>query len=222
MIRLHGVLIFICLFSACVSSYAQKGNKRDYINLSQKVDNFNFPMDSTAFYIPERILNPDKSNTNKISPINAYFSKMLYDFHEPLLYNYNDSAEIYRFTWLRTSNKPVLIKISKRGKKITLNFKSLSSNTRYLHSVMVSDTTLVLTQKQWNHFKKLINKAGFWNLMAKTKDIGADGSYWGLEGVTIDYYQCVLRWSPKNDKFSKCCRYLISLSNHNFEKSEIY
>jgi len=45
-------------------------------------------------------------------------SEELFDFREPLLYNYSGSTEVYRLTWIRNSAYPVCFRLQNQGDSI--------------------------------------------------------------------------------------------------------
>lgn len=212
----------IIILSLCLRvSYAQR-NKSEFVSLVQNVNKANIPYDSLVYYIPEKLI--DLNNTsNKISSLNIYISKILYDLQEPLLYNIYDSLETYRFTWIRSKDYPIVFKISKSLKnKYELTTKILNTNSRYLKGKIVFDTTLIINEKQWNSFKKKITKSYFWKLSTKQDEIISDGSIWSFEGSTISEYNAIIRWSPRKGMIKDLGKYLIYLSQIKIKDSEIY
>jgi len=92
-------------------------------------------IDSTKLYFPERYFMNDKwvelnfKDTNETyltSNWLQHYSFILKYFKAPILYNYYLGAEMYRFLWLRFSQKPVLITLTKVGKQIFINSKMLN------------------------------------------------------------------------------------------------
>jgi hypothetical protein len=74
------------------------------------------------------------------------------------------------------------------------------------------DSSIVLTKNQWDEFQLLLKECSFWTMnSSEVFRPVADGAIWILEGHTKEKYHFVKRWSPE-DKFGKCCEYLIKLS----------
>ncbi len=93
-------------------------------------------IDSTKLYFPERYFINDKwaelyfKDTNETylrSDWLQYYSFNLKYFKAPVLYNYYLGHEMYRFLWLRFSQKPVLITLTKADRLIIINTKILNA-----------------------------------------------------------------------------------------------
>lgn len=56
-----------------------------------------------------------------------WISRYLYEFEEPVLYNYYLREDVIRLTFLRAFDKPIMIKLSRQGDSATLNIKRLNN-----------------------------------------------------------------------------------------------
>jgi len=79
-------------------------------------------------YLPDRFFVDNTDETmNQINTFSLELFSVCYKcFNSPILYNFYLGNENYRFLWLRSFNKPVLITIARNG-KITINTKFLIS-----------------------------------------------------------------------------------------------
>ena len=221
---LHTLMAFYFIVSY-LTCYAQRSNKSDFLNVNPRVNSLNVPLDSSVLYFPSNLFaktEPSTKELERFNRLNVYFAKMLFAFQEPLLFNTTDNKETYRFTWLRTRDKPISIRISKIADKVTLQLKTLSGISGYYVGRLAVHTNITLKTKQWEKFKRLIAKSDYWNLSSTDNNIGTDGAYWGLEGSTSDSYHCVIRWTPEKSRFREACLYLVSLSGLKIKKKDIY
>ncbi len=141
---------------------------------------------------------------------------MLFAMREPVLYNHTGEREIYRFTWLRSFDNPVAIRVQKQGNNINLFAKVTNGAGGYEAGQIKRDTTFKVSLKQWKELKELVDRAGFWNLPSRVDDHGKDGAEWILEGVRNKQYHWVERWSPtaeRHTEFREVCEYLLNLSS---------
>ena len=107
---------------------------------------------------------------------------MLFVLQEPVLKNYDGDKEVYRFTWLRTFNHPVSIRLEKQGDIVKLFSRVCNSAGGYDPGKIIFDTTINLTQKQVDTTNIKLDDAKFWTLQTEAReDIGKDGSEWIIE-----------------------------------------
>ncbi|MBS1755512.1 MAG: hypothetical protein JST34_15840 [Bacteroidetes bacterium] len=163
-------------------------------------------------------------STNSLDTfLNVWYSRMLTAMKEPTLTDYQGDNEIYRFTWLRTFHKPIVIRIQKTKDKIVLTEKMLSGAGGYDPGQIILDTNLVLTSEIWNSVQDKISKLSFWTLPAETEFRGNDGAEWIIEGSTSDKYHFTTRWSAgKGTVYGNFCLYLLSLSSIKVSNLDIY
>jgi hypothetical protein len=207
------------------------------------------PADSLTFYLPGSI----SHNTDSISTgINTFmldwFSSALYAAKEPVLYNYYLGHDIYRFLWLRSFHRPVIISLHKNKDQVWLIAKVLNKQPDFLDEValyvkfvapdsanrdehpkeiikkadrkatIVIDKEIPLTKKDWKEFEGLLNKCSFWKSQPFIERIGIDGSEWTIEAHLRNRYWFVNRWSPEDD-LRKAGEFLIRKSEL---KEEVY
>ena len=205
-------------------------------------------IDSLTFYYPTTFI--DDTSLNQHSLDNFYknwFSSALYAFKEPVLYNYYLGHDIYRFLWLRSFDRPILLVLNQDNTNVWLMIKILDRQPRFLDQTIlkalprkgkglkvelvpdsvvkgdrkadiVLNRRINLTSREWNKVDSLIKAADFWAVPPTKQATGMDGSQWIIEAHTKENYRFVQRWAPK-DKFRIIGEFLIELSGL---KEEIY
>lgn len=181
--------------------------------------------DTLYLYFPLKQAGQDSTeNANALdTPTNTWYSRMLSVMKEPILVDCEDDIEAYRFTWLRTFHKPIMVRIQKAKDNITLSAKMLSGAGGYDPGQIIFDTTFTITVRDWNKFQSMLKKINFWQLPVETDFRGLDGAEWILEGSTKDDYHFTIRWTPgEASDYGKCCSQLLSLSGIRIPASDIY
>lgn len=206
-----------------------------FIDSSIKIDSLNVPVDFEQPYFPEELTEPKENNLTKKKdstriidldfrsrlPV-EWYSKHLFAMNEPLLFNRRTKKEIYRFTWLRTFDKPMTFRFEKTNDEYILYWKVLSGAGGYDPGVIIIERLKVLSKKEWTKFIQLIQKADFWNMDLGRYSFGNDGSEWIMEGVNNTNYRVVSVWSPDKGSFYNACDYLISLTDLEISEENKY
>ncbi len=211
----------------------------NFINPEIKVNNKNIPIDKKQSYFPLELF-PEKDikftqindSTTQIEyiPIENefdtfivnWYSKHLHAMEEPLLFNKQLDKEVFRFTWLRSFDNPIAIRIEKNNEEYRLYWKLCNGAGGYEPGEIEIDKSKKLKKKHWEYFKKLINNCDFWNMELGRTSIGNDGSEWIMEGNDTKKYRVVSEWSPDDGAFYNACNYLIELTNLKFKKRQKY
>ena len=227
------LIIGVLLFFFAQNGFTQSIGR--FVDKIIKVDSLNVPIDSQQYYFPNELIKPELSNSNKnfdsITIINSafrvdlpaeWYSKHLFAMKEPLLFNRKTEKQIYRFTWLRTFNKPMTFRIEKWKNRYILYWKVLDGTGGYAPGKLEIEKLKVLTEKEWSTFINLIEKANFWNMKLGREIAGTDGSELIMEGVNSNNYRVVRVWSPNKGNFYDACDYLISLTDLNISEKKKY
>jgi hypothetical protein len=182
--------------------------------------------DTVHLYFPLKDKGQDSlSNTNALDTFkNIWYSKMLFALDEPILANYNESEEILRFTWLRTFNHPVSVRIQKQNNRINLTVKVSSGAGGYEPGKIIINKNILLNMDDWNKLKSKFDELNFFNLPVEKADYyGVDGAEWILEYASKDRYHFTTRWSPsKKSNYGKCCLYFVHLAGLKIPNAEEY
>ena len=110
------------------------------------------------------------------------------------------SAEQYRFLWLRSFHRPVVVRIevSAAGSAM-LVAKELDGAGGYEPGRVARDTSFALAPERWAEMRRLLDD-GFWRMPTAPADtvFGLDGAQWVLEGTATGQYHVVDRWTPEH------------------------
>jgi hypothetical protein len=141
------VTIFYCCNRPFISS-----DGSDYLNDSTLSLKNGVIKDSSRYFLPANLFTNSYWDQKQIidSFKLEWFSGSLLCFREPVLYNYYLGTEAYRFLWLRTFNRSVLITINK-SKKVSIRAKISESQPRTL--------TVIFSKGEWiarTHEKDII------------------------------------------------------------------
>ncbi|BAV07761.1 hypothetical protein SAMN05421788_103111 [Filimonas lacunae] len=186
------------------------------------------PKDSVTLYFPAKVFVSDTGAwaVRAAEYQNAWYSTVLFTLHEPVLFAYPDSIEVFRFTWLRSFHPLVSIRLMKNKVCVTLAYKVFSGPVEDPSARLLTDTCFTLDHKEWNQFTQLVDAMGGRSLKVAVKDdSGKDGAEWILEGKTNGQYYVVSRWSPESAKdqdFKNCCLKLIALAGIQLKEEEVY
>lgn len=210
-----------------------------YLDSTIHVDENNVPINKNEFYFPLDLfpevdfdMEQDSTGTWVISPkiiegaqdtfVVRWYSEHLYAMQEPLLFNKNLNKEVYRFTWLRTFDNPVVVRIEKTGKKYKLIWKLCDGAGGYEPGNLKINKSVEINSEKWEMFKSKLDSLNYWNMSLGRMSFGSDGSEWILEGVDKDKYKVVTIWSPSDGKFYDACNYLLSLTDLKINKKDRY
>jgi hypothetical protein len=149
-----------------------------------------------------------------------WYASHLNALEEPVL---SDTlpAKVFRFTWLRTFHKPIVIGLENSNDSIILYWKVCDGAGGYEPGKIIENKSKVLTIKEWTDFVSSINSINFWNLPTTQSGIlGTDGAQWILEGKELGKYHVVDRWS--GGKIENVCLKLLELTDLKIKQDDIY
>jgi hypothetical protein len=164
----------------------------------------------------------------------TWYANALKAFGEPSLMRAVEKGAtqgrtIYRFTWLRSFDRPVCITLD-RGESVSLTVKVLDGKGGYELGKVTVNKTSQITQEQVARFQQLLQEAGYrvmspratgdhawyWsaahNTWLQKHSSGLDGAQWILEYCSGVEYFFVDRWSASKSPFGEACLYLVELS----------
>lgn len=151
--------------------------------------------------------------------INDWYGKHLKAMGEPSLIEvYEPENEVYRFLWLRTFHRPIVVRVERSLNSTKLVFVELSGAGGYEPGSVVRKEERTIGDGQWCDFLTLLAKAGYWKLGDDYDDSGNDGAQWILEGVREGRYHLVDRWTPDDGDYRAACIYLLNLSGIDTDK----
>jgi hypothetical protein len=207
-----------------VITWNRKQAADEIIKSVRVVDNSIIPTDSNVLYFP--LDSPISTSLDRLNKLNnEWYSKMLFALHEPVIFQSNDSTEVFRFLWLRTFHNPISIRINNYNSKHILTLKISGGTGGFDAGKVIVDTSFYISKKEWDIFKSKVTKINFWNLSPTEILDEKDGSQWVLEAKNRGIYHFVDRCSPnetRNKDFRDCCNFLISLSNIKLKVMDMY
>lgn len=105
--------------------------------------------------------------------------------------------EVYRFTWLRTFHKPVVLRVNVdlAGHGI-LTIKVADGAGGYKPGKLIRNESAVMNDNVIRRLRSIIANSEFFEMAPVIKDRGNDGSEWIVEAVSNGRYHVVARWTP--------------------------
>ena len=143
-----------------------------------------------------------------------WFSKNLRAMDEPSLLSGNAFDETYRFLWLRSFHRPIVVRVWRAGDKYSLAAKELDGAGGYPPGNVIVNKSRPLTLEEWITFMRLLEQACFWNLAPE--DINTrpnDGAEWVVEGVKQGRYPVIDVFSPNSGSYRDACIYLLKIAD---------
>jgi hypothetical protein len=151
----------------------------------------------------------------------------LYVMQEPPIGKLAGFERAFRFLWLRSFHKPILVQVEKAGRRQLLTVKMLDRpwglGVDGVHiGKLTHSVRRALTDAEWQRLADL-RPDGFWK-QASTEPPsgGTDGADWILEGVSWGEHHVVTRWCPESGPFRELCLEMLKLSAVRLTPEEIY
>ena len=151
-----------------------------------------------------------------------WFSEELAWFKEPML-SAGYKGKVYRFLWLRSFDAPVVIRMQKIKRNITIYWK-IPRFTDSLHTTQSAvEFKKSLAVWQWKKFEKSLTIIDYWSMISEDYLSSAtDGAIWLLEAAINGKYKVTERSGYIYPKYTKCLKYLINLTDLNLPENKIY
>ena len=216
------ILFFYALTSINVFAFC-KNHHSEFV-LYRNQDSSTTTRNTIPAYFPLTFFKERNSYVGSDTFLVTWYSRQLYALKEPVLFSLKSENEVYRFTWLRTFDNPIAIRMEKQDDTYKLYWKVCDGAGGYEPGNLIIDETTDVTEEVWNSFIKMIKRLDFWDMepLDSTFD-GLDGSQWILEGKNYYYYRVVDRWSPYGkNMYSRCCKFLLDLTNLDISEDKIY
>ena len=184
-------------------------------------------IDLATKFFPSNIFYPHDPKQDY--SIRKWYSDHLSAMQEPsLLANSADNA--FRFTWLRTFDQPISIRVRQNGSKYILNYVILDGKGGYEPGKVVNSTEFEIHKKQWDKIIHLAKLSSFFELQPKYCpiyknswiEISGDGAEWILEANYNNRYQVVTRNSPKQGYYRSLCMVFVRLSKIRIDQKDLY
>lgn len=147
----------------------------------------------------------------------------LTDLNENCLYDnvIPSNKTIYRFTWLRSFNHPIVIRIEKIDNKVMLYWKVGKGAGGYEPRGLKKSGKKKISSIEWIEFERLINESNFDTLPNNEYIPMTDGATWTLEKKTSETFKAHNTNFPSK-RIKEACLFLIKLTNIKIKDDEIY
>jgi hypothetical protein len=149
-------------------------------------------------------------------------TKYVHAFREPVLFVDSTRDRMVRFTWLRSNDHPVMVRLVIHNDTCTLYWKECDGKGINDPGTLVLDKQKAVPVSAWRDFRRLALKLNNCKVIMNNGTPGKT-SDWMLEGEMGGYYQLVRQGSPvTGSEFYKCCDYLIGLTDMVVPEGEKY
>lgn len=141
---------------------------------------------------------------------------------EPCLYNLSipEKYEVYRFTWLRTFDHPIAVRVVKSCEKYNIYWKTGKGSGGYEPEGIKECGKRELTKKEWEEFKEAFERIKFEALPHSDYQPSCDGATWTLEKANSNHYKAYNTKEPY--KIGKLCMLMIKMTGLKIEEDRIY
>ncbi len=139
------------------------------------------------------------------------YSIPLKAMHELPLPALVDEDESYRFLWLRSFHRPVMVHVWRTGDRYFTVMKRLKGRS-YAPGTFDLYWARSLSENDWDAFMMHLEHAAYWQMPATTDVLAQDGAQWILEGYRDERYHVVDRQSPYDGAYHDACLYLLRQS----------
>jgi hypothetical protein len=144
---------------------------------------------------------------------NDWYAKQLMVLREASLLNTDLEKTIYRFTWLRSFEHPMVFRLTQiSGGRLELTVKRASGKFGYEPDKVDLTKVVILEYPVAKELMDDLDRMRFWAMRTNEPHNGLDGANWLLEGTQGGLYHVVHRWSPSGTDFSAWCLKLMRLS----------
>lgn len=169
-------------------------------------------------YFPEGAL--DATSAGSDGFLNRWFSGQLEAMSEPAM---KPAAGIrtYRFTWLRTFNHPVAVRIVIAREHCMLHATELDGAGGYAPGKVYRRKVEAVDPGTCARVEAFIRASGFWDLPPCGQTQGEDGSEWIVEAATTRY-RVVSRWTPRAGPIRMIGQQLLALTGWQYPAGEMY
>ncbi len=169
-------------------------------------------------YFPAGALDPASPGSDDFR--NSWFSGQLEAMSEPVL-KPAAGTRTYRFTWLRTFNHPVAVRIVISNGHCMLYATELDGAGGYAPGKVYRRKVAAIDAGICARVEASIQAGGFWSLPPRGQTLGEDGSEWVVEGVTTRY-RVVSRWTPTSGPVRAIGEQFLALAGWHYPAGETY
>lgn len=139
-----------------------------------------------------------------------WFSRHLAALGEPPMNGLADArAEAYRFLWLRSFHRPVVVRVQSTVTGARVVTAITSGAGGYEPGTLVRRDSFTISRKAWEGLRQTVTDARLWSQPAEDSTRrGFDGAEWIFEGQRGSRYILAARWSPDTSQQLRAFRNL--------------
>lgn len=169
------------------------------------------------FFFPPGVLVPAEPPSESDAFLRGWFSDALTRMAEPSLSCRATVNESYRLLGLPTWGTPVSIRVRVSLPEPSVSVAELGGQAGYdLGGISVRAARPIYAAER-KQLAEALEAAAFWSTPTLDNErIGADGSYWVLEGRFAERYHVVHRWSPDAGPFRDLALLMMRLGGVRF------
>jgi hypothetical protein len=124
-----------------------------------------------------------------------------------------DEDESYRFLWLRSFHRPVMVHVWRTGDRYFTVVKRLNRRSGSAPGTFDLYWARSLSVDDWDTFIMQLEQSEYWQMPTRDNRMMAqDGAQWILEGYRDGRYHVVDRQSPDEGAYREACLYLLRQS----------
>jgi len=132
---------------------------------------------------------------------------------------FQSAGSSLRFTWLRTFDAPVIIRLDTAADgAVTMTATELSGRGGYEPGAVARRIERRLTAGEAAALARMLEQSRVLEQTAVTCDLGLDGAGWVVESVGADGYRFIERHSPQDGPVRTFGLYLIGLTGWTYDK----
>ena len=147
-----------------------------------------------------------------------WYSDALRALKEPQMVSLRSGIiESYRLTWLRTSDRPIALRIDvSRDGLATFFLKVTDGKGGYDPGQIIRNEKWLIEDPKLKAFKEAFTNAAFFEHKTGEETTGIDGSRWLVEANVNGRYHVISRWSPQTGPAREIGMALIKIAVADF------
>jgi hypothetical protein len=169
-------------------------------------------LDEANGYFPRGVFKQSEDDDRRDVHRRSRYSTFLRAMSEPSFYCTRQSAEAYRFLWLRTRGRPIAIRVSVVAGLATIHAVEMDGAGGYHPGKESRRLERKLKPSEWKEIVDGLLSMDFWKMPPTAQKSGHDGAHWILEGRKGADYHVVDRWEPESGPYHDLCLKLVGLA----------
>ncbi len=147
----------------------------------------------------------------------AWYSRALEAMGEPSLSGGTIGQETYRFLWLRTWSRPVVVRFGLDTAPVRLHVIELDGAGGFDQGKVSRRDAEQLGPEDSLALLHALESADIWSMPTEDPKVGLDGAQWILEARRGDAYRAIDRWSPDAGPYRTLCELLLRKARVQFD-----